>query len=245
MSTEPGADERRMAHLLRQRIDGPTAHQTTPQRLVPAPTAYAPDAPAAPARDWWDGPHDQAPAVPVRGGGRLPDWRKPKRTLNTLDEPEHEPETAEAPEPDTAEDDGQEHTATAEQPDPEAVPAVPPGWWQPQPGYYPGLPTTLPVPQAPPVALSPRTRSLLYNAGAAGAGWSLGLYGQFARAVASCGTETSIGGALTLGIGGCFVIAHVWDRRTRHWWTGLAWAARIPLATAVTALALYAPASQI
>jgi hypothetical protein len=35
----------------------------------------------------------------------------------------------------------------------------------------------------------------------------------------------------------------VWDRRTRHWWPGLAWAARIPLATAITALALWAPAA--
>jgi hypothetical protein len=35
----------------------------------------------------------------------------------------------------------------------------------------------------------------------------------------------------------------VWDRRTRHWWPGIAWAARIPLATAVLAVALWAPAA--
>jgi hypothetical protein len=39
------------------------------------------------------------------------------------------------------------------------------------------------------------------------------------------------------------LIAHVWDRRTRHWWPGIAWAARIPLATALLALALWAPAA--
>jgi hypothetical protein len=82
---------------------------------------------------------------------------------------------------------------------------------------------------------------LLYNASAAGAGWGLGLYHQFAGAIADCGSTTSIGGALVLGVGGCLLIAHVWDRRTRHWWPGIAWAARIPLATALVAVALWAP----
>jgi hypothetical protein len=91
-------------------------------------------------------------------------------------------------------------------------------------------------------ALSPKSRAALYNASAAGAGWMLGLYQQFAHAIADCGTH-SISGALVLGLGSCLLIAHVWDRRTRHWWPGIAWVARIPLATALTALALWAPAS--
>lgn len=114
-------------------------------------------------------------------------------------------------------------------------------WLRPAPGYYPapGLPS---VPRA---ALSPRTRRALYNATAAATGWGLGLVPSLGDAIAACGREASIGAALVLGCGICLVIAHMWDRRTRHWWPGLAWVARIPLASAITALALYAPASTI
>jgi hypothetical protein len=118
--------------------------------------------------------------------------------------------------------------------------------FEPQPDYWPR-------PHVPDVvhrqreraqtAVSPGTRRLLYNASAAAAGWGLGLYHLFAGALADCGTNYSISGALVLGAGGSLLIAHVWDRRTRHWWPGIAWAARIPLATAVLALALWAPAS--
>ena len=130
--------------------------------------------------------------------------------------------------------------------EPTAKTASGPGWWQADPGYYPR-------PHVPAVltrtygradaALSPKTRTALYNASAAGAGWVLGLYQQCATALTDCGQQTSISGALTLGIGGCLIVAHVWDRRTRHWWPGIAWCARIPLATALCALALYAPAA--
>jgi hypothetical protein len=56
VSTEPGADERRMTYLLRRQIDGPTAGRTGPapaQRLIPPRPSYAPDVPDAPA-DWVD-----------------------------------------------------------------------------------------------------------------------------------------------------------------------------------------------
>jgi hypothetical protein len=125
-------------------------------------------------------------------------------------------------------------------------PTQPDHRFQPQPDYWPR-------PRVPAVldrtrdradaALSPRTRKFLYNATAAGTGWALGLYHQLAGAIADCGKTTSIAGALTLGIGMCLLIAHLWDRRTRHWWGGIAWCARIPLATALVALALYAPAA--
>lgn len=127
----------------------------------------------------------------------------------------------------------------AEQPDRPAV-------FAPQPGYWPRphMPAALTaVPDRAAAAISPGTRRLLYNATAAAAGWALGLYHQFADALADCGTNYSIGGALVLGVGGSALIAHVWDRRTRHWWPGIAWVARIPLATAVLALALWAPAA--
>ncbi|CAK7285076.1 hypothetical protein [Streptomyces misionensis] len=117
------------------------------------------------------------------------------------------------------------------------------GWLRPDPGYYPRPHAPAFITQAPArVPLSPRTRAALYNASAAGTGWALGLYDPLANALADCGHQ-SISGALTLGVGACLLVAHFWDRRTRHWWPGLAWAARIPLATAVLALALWAPAA--
>lgn len=119
------------------------------------------------------------------------------------------------------------------------------GPFDPQPGYWPHpqMPAAVTrVPGRAAAAISPRTRRALYNASAAGAGWALGLYDQFAWALTDCG-KSSISGAIVLGVGGCLLIAHVWDRRTRHWWPGIAWVARIPLATAITALALWAPAA--
>ncbi|MCX5431877.1 hypothetical protein OHU11_29960 [Streptomyces sp. NBC_00257] len=115
--------------------------------------------------------------------------------------------------------------------------------------YYPRIPNPL----SPKVAeggevkpaLSPGTLRLLANAGAAGAGYRLGLVPLIGHAIEECGRTTSIGGALTLGGGVVLVVAHVWDRKTRHWHPITAWVARIPLASAITALALYAPASQI
>lgn len=116
----------------------------------------------------------------------------------------------------------------------------------PQPGYWPRphMPAAVTrIPDQAAAAVSPGTRRLLYNASAAAAGWALGLYHQFAGAIADCGTNYSIGGTLVLGTGGTLLIAHLWDRRTRHWWPGIAWCARIPLATAILALALWAPAA--
>jgi hypothetical protein len=123
---------------------------------------------------------------------------------------------------------------------------VRPAAFAPQPDYWPRphLPAAITsVPERATAAISPGTRRLLYNASAAGAGWALGLYDQFAWAINDCGTSQGIGAGLVLGLGCTALIAHVWDRRTRHWWGGIAWVARIPLATAVLALALWAPAA--
>ncbi|TXS78678.1 hypothetical protein [Streptomyces sp. sk2.1] len=122
-------------------------------------------------------------------------------------------------------------------------------WLRPAARYYPRLRTPF-SPKATETgevkpALSPGTLRLLANAGAAGVGYWLGLVPLIGHAIEDCGRTTSIGGALTLGGGLVLFIAHVWDRKTRHWNLLLAWGARIPLASAITALALYAPASQI
>ncbi|MFB6710642.1 MULTISPECIES: hypothetical protein [Bacteria] len=137
--------------------------------------------------------------------------------------------------------------------DPEVEPE-PSGVFRPASGYYgsiphPPVPELLVVPDEEArrteirAALSPGTRRLIANGAAVAAGWPLcSWWGDQLYAI---GTETSISGALVAGTVLCLVVAHVWDRRTRHWWWGLAWLARIPLASVVTALALYAPASQL
>ncbi|MEU3978422.1 hypothetical protein [Streptomyces bacillaris] len=121
-------------------------------------------------------------------------------------------------------------------------------WLRPAQGYYPRPRNPLspgPDGEPPKRAVSAGTLRLLANAGAAGAGYFLGLAPMFGTWIEECARTTSIGGGLFLGGSICLAIGHFWDRRTRHWYPGLAWAARIPLASAVTALALYAPASQI
>ncbi|MEU3137578.1 hypothetical protein ABZ691_33035 [Streptomyces sp. NPDC006854] len=121
-------------------------------------------------------------------------------------------------------------------------------WLRPAESYYPRPRNPLSPTadgQPPKRAVSAATLRLLANAGAAGAGYVLGLAPMFGTWIEECGRTTSIGGALFLGGSMCLAIGHFWDRRTRHWYPGLAWAARIPLASAITALALYAPASQI
>jgi hypothetical protein len=84
---------------------------------------------------------------------------------------------------------------------------------------------------------------LVYNGSAAGAGWGLGWVGDMERMLHNCAAETGdAGAALILGVAVMGVVIAVIDRRTRHWYSALAWACRIPLASAVVALALFTPA---
>ena len=189
-NTEPGADERRIKALLKQRGVGPDAE---PPPLPPGPPPAGFD-PEPDDEDWWT---DDMFETPVGDEDEQPEER-------------------------------------------ERTPA-----FEPQPDYWPRPHTPAVISRVrdrAPAAFSPGTRSLLYNATAAGAGWAFGLYQQLAWALNDLGKD-SIRGALVLGVGGCLLIAHVWDRRTRHWWPGIAWVARIPLATAICALALWAPAA--
>lgn len=177
-----------------------------------------------------DAPVRAAPPVPPKPTARPRDWLD-----NLLDSNKPAPAPASEPagEPDEPDEDEEEQVGK-------------PRAFEPQPGYWPRphMPAAVArIPGRAEAAISHGTRRFLYNATAAGAGWVLGLYQQFAHAIADCATTTSIGGALVLGIGSTALIAHVWDRRTRHWWPGIAWCARIPLATAVLALALWAPAA--
>lgn len=193
-----------------------------------------------------------ADTPPIRPSmSRLPDWWRTKPDLTAPDVATAEPGTGAGPDwwdelyaaddAGTGKEPAADTAAADAEPDDEGSGST---WWTVQPDYYPRPHPPAWLTQAPArVPLSPKTRSALYNGAAATAGWAFGLYDLFADAIASCGTDYSISGALVLGAGGCLLIAHVWDRRTRHWWPGLAWAARIPLATAITALALWAPAA--
>jgi hypothetical protein len=94
--------------------------------------------------------------------------------------------------------------------------------------------------------LAPRTRVLLYNGAAAGLGWAFGLVPLFERWITSCQHDTGhISAALVLGAGLALACGILIDRRSRRWWGPLPWICRIPTASAVLALALYAPASTL
>ncbi|MEU5426857.1 hypothetical protein AB0H73_14805 [Streptomyces olivoreticuli] len=210
----------------------------TPTRTIlagqpfPPPPSHPPTV-GPPAPDWWDALYqDERPPTPRTAAPRLPSWWEPKPLLAPASQTE----------PEAAPDEEPPATPAAEEPDLEdepLEPAQPGAWFVPEPGYYPTLPTP-----RPPAALSPKTRAALYNAAAAGTGYALGLTPTLGDAIASVG-HSSISGALVLGGGTCLLTAHLWDRRTRHWWPPIAWAARIPLASVALALALYAPASHI
>ncbi|MFC5144273.1 hypothetical protein [Streptomyces aureoversilis] len=192
------------------------------EHLIPPPPAYPP---AISARE----PRPSG----AQGAWPLPWWQQKP---DALPGPEAVVDIDGLPKsPPPAGIDGAEEGATPLED--EALPEPVPVWFIPAPGYYPALPTP-----GPPTALSPRTRAALYNLTAAGTGYGLGLAPLISHAITAVG-HTSISGALTLGCGTCLATAHFWDRRTRHWWPGLAWVARIPLASAVLALALYAPAT--
>ncbi|MGA5637102.1 hypothetical protein [Streptomyces lydicamycinicus] len=93
------------------------------------------------------------------------------------------------------------------------------------------------------IDLNPRARRLLYNGSAAGLGWYLHFGPPIKHLLEECGREAGIGASLIVGVGICGAAAFLIDRRTRHWWPPLAWVCRAPLAAAVLALLLYAPAS--
>ncbi|MFC9226970.1 hypothetical protein ACFT8W_40625 [Streptomyces hygroscopicus] len=212
----------------------------TDQEIPPIPT----NPPTT--SDWWDRlyAHDAddtgRPAEASATADRLPDWRKGE-TVNLGDEDDESDDQEHDADPGDADEEEAEDQGGGEGQHVEPEPAAD-GWFIPAPNYYPTPHIEAAKTR---VALSPKTRALLYNAAAAGTGWVFGLVPFMSDSIADCGRTYSISGALVLGLGGLAVIAHFWDRRTRHWWGPFAWVARIPLASIVTALALYAPASQL
>lgn len=203
------------------------------------------------ADDWWDRLYAEAETVaaePVplprasagRVRGRLPQWWAEKPEDLTALNADVEDERAGEAGAGAVEVEGQ-GDAQVEDDDQEDEEGGKGRWFRPESGYYPC--PSVPVPARP--ALSAGTKRLVYNVSAAAVGYFYGPTRMVGGWIESCGQQTSIGGALVLGGGICLLTAHFWDRRTRHWMPGLAWVARIPLASVITALALYAPASQI
>lgn len=203
--------------------------------------------------DWWS--HLYAPVHSDTASADRPPTPPrippPGQTI-TLGKPEPEPEpepTAPGPpvdaepgeEPD--EPDHDDEPADADQPTPDTKPD---GWTDipdrtAPPDQQAVLSGTARIHQA--VATIPgRLRWLTYNSTAAGTGWCCHLVQPFQALIATCGVATgSQVSAVILGAGICTLIGWRWDRPTRGWWGPLPWACRIPLASAVVALALYAP----
>jgi hypothetical protein len=187
-----------------------------------------PPTPAAPARgDWWDRLYDDTPdhhgatqprrlRIPTI---RRPDTRKPPATETVPEQP--------GPGPDHA-DPQWEDAPPADETTPAAVAR---GRRDPAREWQAGW-----------SQIQPRMRWFLVNAACAAMGWGLGLVPLLSGALADCGHQSGTTAALCLGVG--FVLATaIADgyARAHAWWPPLAWAARIPLASAALALALYAP----
>jgi hypothetical protein len=225
--TGPGADERRIRHLLTARGVG-----------------YTPQKPPPPS-GWWDELYDDAhtdhhpgPDGPPAPAPRLPDWRRGETADLRGEDPEELLPPAKATAPaavDTVDpDEDDDRWTDATDPDDPAEQSPP----------DPRAPARASARRATAayLAIAPRTRTLLYNSTAAGRGYELGLVPLIKGWIVTCGTDTGhISTALLLGTGLVIGAGHFVDRRTRHWWPPLAWACRIPLASALLALALYAP----
>lgn len=218
MSAPQGADERRIRHLLAARGVG-----------------YAPQKPP-PVAGWWDDLYDDAhddhhrPDRPPRAAPRLPDWRRGQTADLRGPDPDRPDEPAEPqktpPTAAEAADDGWEDVDEPE----EASTAA----HKPRRAAARRIHTEY-------LDLPRRTRWLLYTGSAAGAGYWVGLVPLMNGWITACGDDTSPKAAIILGLGVITAAGVLVDRRTRSWWGPLPWLCRIPLASGLLALALYAP----
>lgn len=183
----------------------------------------------APGRDWLDDILDEKPAPAPAAAPRLPDWRKGE--IADLTPPPVADEPAEQPQPEAAQDPQEPPAGTPEDDAPAPAKARP---------RTPATPAVEHLRHAY-GQLPSRARTLLYTGSAAAGGWAFGLPQRFESWITQCGHDTSTSGALVLGAGMVLAAGVLVDRRTRHWWGPLPWLCRIPLASALLALALYAP----
>lgn len=186
-----------------------------PDALTPKPAPAA----IAPAGNWWerlydDTKGDHAGAVPKRR--RIPPIRRPA--------PEPQPEVESDDEDDV---------------EPEWEDAAPDDESTPQAVRRSKTRPSRRV-QAEFAGLERRMRWLLSTGASAGIGWVLGLEGLLSGWIVDCGHDNSPGVGVILGIGMVAAGSYA-NYRTRGWWPPLAWCCRIPAATALLALCIYAP----
>ncbi|MEC3994015.1 hypothetical protein VSR01_10840 [Actinacidiphila sp. DG2A-62] len=227
--TGPGGDERRIRQLLRARGVG-----------------YAPQEPP-PAAGWWDELYDDAhddhhpgPDGPPPVAPRLPDWRK-GATVDLADlggpdpeRPDTAPEPEKQPADEAVEDDDAGETgewADVDEPDDTERPAPARGRRTPAARRAHAAYLELPA----------RARAALYTGTAAGAGYWAGLAPLMQGWITDCGRHNGTTAGVVLGAGLVLACGVLIDRRTRGWWGPLPWLCRIPLASALLALLLYAP----
>ncbi|MFI9236927.1 hypothetical protein [Streptomyces sp. NPDC053079] len=217
-------------------------------QLIPLPPAHPPTI-GAPAPDWWDAlyPDDGKPSPAPATAPRLPDWRKPKPPLPTPDQDQvQEPEEREDDEPTAEDDEHEQDGAEDEQPEEEpASPERPSQRQTPRRRLDAVLDTATNDPKR-----RRRLEVLAYSGTAAGAGWWLGIGPWVHDSLTYYGQHDTPNGVYV----GCGVVAVAALAEVRsHNWRGpnnhavmrlLGWLARIPLATAVLALALYTPDAQ-
>jgi hypothetical protein len=214
MTAAPGADERRARLNLIRALNGGPA-------VSPRP------------RDWLDDILDDrpTPAGPPPVAPRLPDWRKGETA--DLSGPAVERPEQPAPEPAQGPQEPPAGGWADEDPDPARARPQAPAGRALEPAVKQARHAYEQLPR--------RVRTLLYTGGAAAAGWAFHLPQTFKSWITACGHDTTTSGALILGAGIVLACGVLVDRRTRNWWGPLPWLCRIPLASALLALALYAP----
>lgn len=232
MTAELGADELRIRSILKQRGVGPDA-----------------------------GPDTETPAR--AGSSRLPDWWAPKPGISPAGPPAIPPKPVVRPR-DWLDDiianptpDEEPPPEQDQEPEPEAAPAAPekPAKRRPKRGKKkPKRPKPDAArtawdtrPPAPRQSLTEawdriphRLKWLAYHASAAYMGWSLGLVGWSTYVTAWIAHTGYVGvqAFFWYTAAGTTVLVY---RRTRHWWTPVAWLAAVPVSSTVVGVLLYAP----
>lgn len=192
------------------------AARRTLRRLIEGPPATQPPAaaplPGQPSGDWWERLYD-----PSNGdhAGAVPKQRRipPLRVVK--------------PGPERVEPDADSEWEDAEGDDESTPQAVKRSRQRQQvTAAWVGMPA--------------RTQWLLSTGAGAGCGWLLGLEQAMRSWIDGCGHDQGVTAALVFGVGLVAVTAYA-AHRARAWWPPLAWCCRIPFATALLALCLYAP----
>ncbi|RDG37936.1 hypothetical protein [Streptomyces corynorhini] len=239
MTTDQGADERRVAHQLRRLGVGPDA--TQPPVIPPMP-AYAPTVPdAIGATDWVD---------QILAASRA------DRQPTTASVPAKPAPPAPAPAAPSPDEDGQEPEQPSDEPQDEEdeEPAAQAADGDAQPQATEPLSVVVEIREGADEAAAEliadqeqrrRIANVAYNGAAAGVGWWTGALPWATGRIAHYGAADPRNGVV-IGLG-LIAVCLVIEWRTHHWrrpgrpalaWL-FGWLARVPLATAALALALY------